>query len=424
MRRILKFLYPGILGGLIGWALGFLRFPMVEENGSFWAGFVAALAAVMLLLAIFFVRNNRSLLLTLVGKGPNSDKSKSRRMTMAVVVAGLCVALGGFTGSLSGKENQKALEKQILHKDRAIQKQAELLESVQQEQMAVVMGNVLGKIDEELTLNPDSQLTASTIGRVAALSYSFRPYRSMDGDQLSPMRLSPQRGALLLALAKMPIDSVSFAKIKQEASFASADLQGANLRGADLSGVDLKEANLRDAVLIGANMQAANLERANLWGAKLENADLDSANLRRAEMEWAHLNGATLRGANLNGAYFSNAQLQNAILTGAVIQFAFADASLFVGADLSHADLFGTSLVRANLSRVNLTKANLRVAILEDARMAGADLTHVSCGADILQNMFDWRIEEAAEFHSTFEVVDDTIRPFVSAVFRLERIKR
>ena len=65
----------------------------------------------------------------------------------------------------------------------------------------------------------------------------------------------------------------------EKATFAEADLGGANLYGADLGGANLGGANLGGADLGGVNLGGADLGGVNLYGADLGGADLGGANL-------------------------------------------------------------------------------------------------------------------------------------------------
>lgn len=419
VKGILKFLVGAILGGLVGWALGFLRFPMVESNGSFWTGFLAAMSLVLLLLALVYLGKNRKVLRS---KNQRSGNSNRGRLIFVMILAAVSMAIGGAIGSWNGQQSRTDLEARIQEKDQAILEQEELMESVRQEQLAALMSNVLGKIDEELATNPDSLLTTSTIARVTALSYSFKPYRSLSGDTLAHKKLSPERGQLLLALASMDIDSTSFALIKKDASFAEADLREANLKGADLSGADLKGANLRDAVLDGANLQQANLEWAMLWGAKLDSANLSEANLRWADLKWTEMNGANLSRTAMNGADLSDAKMRSVEIKGAVFQFGKANNAMLIDADLSGTDMFGTKLINANLTNANLFEANVIAGDLTDARITGANLLNLSCHPEMMDRLIEWRIPEAAEIKATFKVVLDSINPYPSTAFCLEKI--
>ena len=222
-----------------------------------------------------------------------------------------------------------------------IQRQMSLEEASRRSALVVLMSNIMDKVDDEIKeqrsdlLKKDVpkaavdtmkfSLSQSLIGQIAALSYSFKPYRFLDADTLIGKALSPERGHLLITLMRLPLDRQAFHKIYYASTFAEADLSEADLSEMHLRNIDLSRANL-----IGANLSRANLIEANLIGANLSRANLIEANLSRAYLMWADLIGADLIGADLIKARLSEA-------------------------NLSEAHLIGANLSEANLSRAGLT---------------------------------------------------------------------
>jgi uncharacterized protein YjbI with pentapeptide repeats len=157
--------------------------------------------------------------------------------------------------------------------------------------------------------------------------------REMNVPQLSQLRLSPERGALMRFLLVEKRINRAFSARRQGITFDGAylprgsslvavDLVNAWLRGADLTGVDLdhtmannahfekatlKETNLRCAMLIGARFDDASLQDATLTWSTLRAATMRRADLRRARLVGADLTEAKLHFANLRGADLSEA---------------------------------------------------------------------------------------------------------------------
>ena len=96
-----------------------------------------------------------------------------------------------------------------------------------------MMSNIMDKVDEELTKdwNGDKKrnLSPQLIGRIAALSQSFRPYRFWQDSMLIEKPFSPERGQLLLALIKSELDTMTYKRIYDETTFDQAYLDGARL---------------------------------------------------------------------------------------------------------------------------------------------------------------------------------------------------
>lgn len=415
-----------VLGVLMGWALGFLRLPFITKNYSFLIGFGACLALMAFLLALLFVWNKNSLLVRMIGKNPSSSSSKPVANTYASIwiLVSLFIVLGGAVSSFMIYQQNELFKAQTQNQNQRITEQSELIESIRKGNQVLLMSNILDKVDDELKNEPNGLLSDATIARIAALSYSFKPYHYFEGNQLSEKELSPERGQLLLALSIMNLDSLSFAKIKQATSFAGADLRRADLKGADLSGVDLQGADLKDAQLTEADLSGANLWKADMWGVNLNKANLDSANLKRAELSWAEVNEADLRKANLNGVNLTNAKLRNSDFREVIFQWAESSGAMFNNANFEGADLYGSVFKKANFTDVNLTEANLLGAQWPEANLTGAAMEKVSVdGFQWLDTMNEWRVTGVKDIEAAYKIVDDTTKRYLYARHRLERIE-
>lgn len=193
-------------------------------------------------------------------------------------VLGIFVSLGGLTGTLLLMNQNELLEAQNIKIDsqtELMNQQMFLSEASRRSALVVLMSNIMDKVDTEIESQQKGlsfkqkekrkyKLSQSLIGQIAALSYSFKPYRYMEGGSLIEKPLSPERGQLLITLTLLPLDTATLKKIYQSATFQWADLQDADLEKADLRGVILSSANLREVNLSGANLSGANLSEADL----------------------------------------------------------------------------------------------------------------------------------------------------------------
>ena len=299
MKEKINLLISIGLGAILGWILGFLRLPALENKFSFSLGFIACLTIILLGFLIVHVWNK------------TANSSTFKKKTVRSISTLSLILLGGFASSFLFFQQNKFFKIQKEQLNSKLAKQFELEASTRKSNSLILINNLLDKIQNELNSNPKRILSEETIERITTLNYSFEPYRYFKGEKFSKKKWSPERGQLLLSLTKMKIDSSSFNYLKLKNSFFGADLSNANLVGADLSHVDLREALLDHANLTGANLNQATLEKASLQKVNLSDATLNGINLKNAEMQWTEFQAAELIGAFLNGANMSLHFYQN-----------------------------------------------------------------------------------------------------------------
>lgn len=423
MKAIRILLTGVLLGAVIGWSLGFLRFPYVEKNLSFLLGFIACIAVVLLGMILLFIWNKNKQLIRLIGKEPSGQNAISQIRTYSVIwiAVSLFILIGGLISGLLISRQNELIETQSLNQNRIIKGQNELMESLRRSNLDILLRKITDRVDDELKNNPTRTLSDNTIASiVAAFNYSFAPYRSLDGDSLSEKKLSPEKGQLLLALCMRKIDSVSFDQVKRHASFSGADLSKMDLNGVNLDGVDLKAADLKDADLSGASLVGADLRDANLWGVKLNKAKLTQADARRADLRWAQLNEAWLDSAKMDGANMSNAQLRKARLQKTKLWVTKLDGALLNDANMEACELVDASMIKANLTGTNLSKSDFNRTNFNEAIFSNTDLLNAKVDKDWLQMLDGWHIANAGQIRAQYKVV---LYEVVSEVkrYRLEK---
>jgi uncharacterized protein YjbI with pentapeptide repeats len=405
-RRLLGGILLCGISGVMGWVLGFLRFPYIEKNHVFWAGFAACMAVIFFLLCLFFIWNK-------IPASINPKTERKKFTTLWVLFLFAFVTLGISVSAFILYKQNKLLTFQTEDNQKKIKQQSELIESVKKNNLGFLLGNLLNKIDNELNSTPQRTLSDLTIRRIAATSDLFKPYKE---DSIQGRKLSPERGELLLTLALMKMDSGSYARIKQTAVFSAADLSDADLTHMNLSGANLKNANLKGANLSGTNLSAANLWGANLWGADLSMSNLSKANLRGADLQWTKINQANLTSTNLNGANLTNAQMIRSDMQHATFQWAYLNGAMLNESNLTGADLVVSKLIRTNLSGVKLNYARLRAADLTEANLTGIDLQEVSVEKDWMAKFASWKVIGTTQILKTYKIIKDS-----SVIFRDEK---
>lgn len=408
MKRIWNLLFGAVLGLLLGWSLGYLRLPVLGKSHSFWVGFISCLALVSLLfLLILALRKHfRHVGVSSQNQAPLSTAPASKPRSRTWMTIAVFIVIVGVVGAMLFQQNSfsKTLEEANTQHD---QEQAKLGESLKQGQLAFLMKDLLTLLHESSHSTSNDTLSAATIDKIVALSYSFKPYHLLVGDSLTQHKYSPERGQLLLALCKMNFDSASFRTLKNQTSFAHADLRAVDLRGADLSGVNLKGANLKEAKLDNANFYEANLRETNLWGAHLNNSNLSKANLLRANLQWTELNASSFKQATLSGADVTNAQLRKADLRGAIIEWAKIGSTILTQANLTGANLKGSNFLRANLKEANLSATKLVWTDFSEADLTGVELTNAGIHQNNwLELLIEWQVIGASAIKEDYEKVE------------------
>src|SRR5689334_12928975 len=103
MKATRNLLIGVILGAVLGWALGFLRFPYIEKNSSFLLGFITCLAFVSLILILLFIWKKNSLPVRLISKSPTTQDSNNitRTRTFIWIWVSAFIVFGGLSFLIS-----------------------------------------------------------------------------------------------------------------------------------------------------------------------------------------------------------------------------------------------------------------------------------------------------------------------------------
>ena len=292
---------------------------------------------------------------------------------------------------------------------------AELLEATRKRGMVTMMSNLLETVNKELDKSPKQSLSEQTIGRIAALSEDLdvRPYHYFEADTSRDSSYSIERGQLFWQLYQLQLDSITFEEIKEQTTFARADLEGKEMPGINLSGADLRGANFKKAILDSANFQGADLRAANFWGAKLDKADFRNAKLNQADLSWAELHYADFREADCKGSALVAAKLNHADLRGTHLHYSFLSGALFNEADLEGAIVFYTDLERASFRGANLYQTDIRDSylhetVLTDANLQDAKFNRVRIeDANWLSQLSSWNAQGVAEIQKGYLMEKD-----------------
>ncbi|WP_459938582.1 DUF2169 family type VI secretion system accessory protein [Desulfonatronum parangueonense] len=145
-----------------------------------------------------------------------------------------------------------------------------------------------------------------------------------------------------------------------EANLEEADFSAANLTRADLTGIIAPELRLHGAQCTETNFRNARLEASRSdQGASFADANLSGADLRQACWD-----GVDLSGSNLTGAVLDNADFTRTNLAKANLRRASARETNFMKAILDDADLTSINLFKGNLRKASLVNTKLRFSNL------------------------------------------------------------
>lgn len=416
MKQKRNLLIMTLLSGILGWTLGFLRLPYIDNDQSFWMGFIACITLVFLVVMILWVWNKNAFLLQLIGKDSTSKETQNpfRLHRLIWMLVGTFIVVGGLISSFLFFKQNEISKKNKIEQNEKLAQQFELMASTRKSNALVLINDVFDLVDEELRNHPQRMLSNATIERIVALNHSFQPYAYLKNDSLTTKKWSPERGQLLLMLSKLEMDSSSFSQIKSKTTFEGADLENINLSGANLSGVDLRNANLKNADLSHAILNEADLRSANLWGANLNHAQVRDADLKRVNMSWAELNEVRFDNSDLDDAILSSAKLRKANLSNSKLRWGNMDNAILNEANLTGMDLLATNLTQSNFEKANLSKVSLRWAILNDTNFNKANFTDIveltKAGVkekDWLEKLSAWKVTGVKEIQKTYKLVED-----------------
>ena len=386
-----KILLPTIILSIVlGWSLGYIRVPYLEDDVSFWVGVIGGACLI-------------SLAVLLVGKKSTQNKIAALSWRRVVLLFAVVVSLGI---NFVFYQNQQLKRTEQMSDSKELQSK---LDSLHQQNTYVLLKEVLLHIEEDVE-EGDNRSLAVHIQQLSGINRQLKPYEFSQSDGLE---LSPERGQMLLFLLALPFDTLALNTLYDNVSFAYADLKGANFASQHLSGIDLSYSRLTDAQLQDANLAYANLQFAATERCNLTNANLYKSNLRRAKMEWAKLSGAILTNSKLSGVKLVNAKIQNANLNGSSIERADLSNAKISNSNLSYCDFTGTNLSRSDLSNASLDSSNLLAVNFSDTK-----LNNTIVDSNWLTMLDEWRIRNASEIKENYLVVrdslsTDSLKPFV-----------
>ncbi len=365
MHKTLIYLITLLLLFCIGWMMGYMKLPYLENAYDFWIGCLMTLAIVFF---IFIVKSNLKLLYLIYFNKKQPVKIPRQNYNLFGVlyfptftfIALICLFVI-YHRKTTFSETQIANE----HKIYSLEQSLILSKQSQKLHLLLDLINQFESKSEIIARN-------NILERIITLSYSFKDFIPIDTCDLLAQKYSVERGQLLLAIVSTKMDSNSFKKIKKNISFSRADLAKVNLQGKDLSGIDLRMANFQEANLESVNLSNSDVSMANLKSANLENANLSFANFQRSNLSSAIIKNANLVNTLLDSANLKSVNLRKSNLENASMIWSTLDYALMQEANLTNCIMNLSSLIRTNLSKATLLNTRLSQLKFEEINLSNA----------------------------------------------------
>ena len=371
-----------LFSGLIGWFIGYFKFPDILDNREFLSGVFLSFSFICLGFLLLQLSKKKS------SSGINTSSKSFMTLTISTVMLFLSIVIYGW---VSGENN-------ILTE--RIEAQSQIIEEMNGQSFAeeIATANaqiptILETIKQDSDSNNSFYLSSQAISSLARLNQSLHPRKKYNKETDSLEMYSQERGQLLNNLIHMNLDSNIWAQIKKRVSFEYAYLANSDLSEADLSDINLSNAILSNCNLSGANFHHANLHRADFGKSELIKTCFNAANLTRANMNWTNAVSAEFVGAVLDGSDLRNmngidCDLSHASVQWADLQYiqlnrAVCSSADFKGSNLSHSNFAESQLNHANLVRTNISLTNMDKANLNGTLVKGNDWLELGTMVDV-----------------------------------------
>jgi hypothetical protein len=245
---------------------------------------------------------------------------------------GLLVTFGSITGAVLLLSQNSLLREQ--------NKKIDLQTAVTDAQKRGAFASELFAIVQDVAKLEGQQrrtLPEPLMARILVLMSSAKPYLFLEFPSSgAPQRirrpLSPERGQMLTALARLNVNLSTLIT-------AGVEFDGADLRQADLQGVDLSKANLS-----GSNLSGANLRGAKLVGAQLINVEFDKVHADSANFSEAALINTYIREAHLRSAIFDRATLSWVVIENTWLDYATFNDTRMLSVKFARAGILKSDL--------------------------------------------------------------------------------
>ncbi|MCB9244964.1 MAG: pentapeptide repeat-containing protein [Flavobacteriales bacterium] len=258
------------------------------------------------------------------------------------------------------------------------QRLIEISEATRNSNRMLIVDKVVEKMAREIDASELNTVSDATINRIAAISNLLRPYELLTNDNNGSVKLSPERGQLLLSILLLNPDSNTFKRIKKSVNFQWSDLRGIQLHDADLSGMNLCHSDLSNSSFTNSSFTNSNLSFSKLEQVEISNCDLSHCTIRQSNLQNAILSNSTIFQTNFSGSNMRFIQMNDSKVLESYFQWADLTGCFAVKADLSGSDFARSEMSGADLRFSNLENGRLAKTVLNGADLSGVNLENVN----------------------------------------------
>jgi len=228
--------------------------------------------------------------------------SKTRAWMFRIMIS-LIAAFAGYLGTVI-----------LINQNKLIKEQTQLQEANRRSSLVFLSSNILDKLDDELKspTNLKRKLSDELIGRISAFTYSLKPYKYLENDELTTRQISPERTQLFLTLLNSNISEKSLSKLFAKSNFNYLDLSGLNLKGMNLS--DLK---LQYSILDRMTLDSCAIDKVMFNNSSFKNATIKNCTTNELWLDGCELSNTKIINAkNTGGLSFSGSQFDSLFISG------------------------------------------------------------------------------------------------------------
>jgi len=383
---------------LMGWAIGYLNLPYLQNKYLFWLGSLAVFSAFAI--AFIFKRSR-------FGK-------KTTKLFKWSFVFSIFLSIGLFVFTLLIERKEKANEKQQALNAQFRKDKISFNFQKENFRQRKLVEKSLKNIDFSSSMKADSAII-----ELQFLTKELNPVQFQYQDSL--LLVSPGRGILLKSLFDLQLDSSLRNRLIKELDFSHA-----YLKEVDFSGLIARSINLHHAYMLACDLSESDFQYADLSHCMLKESNFDNGNFDHAKLNLSNLNWSTINNASFISVEATGATFDQSVIKGSIMDSSDLRWGSFRNSDLESTSFYTTDFLSANLKFAYLKACDLRYARVVRVKFKGADLTNakvkeLAVSEGMLGTLDKIDVQGADAILSNFEEQADRTELFPNAYFYLRK---